>query len=1122
MSVWCLAFCLVAAGPSGQDESILKNGGFESCIEAPADASGEGKGWRFSSQMPAAWTPNPAYPGELTVCSSEPDGPAAHGGERFVRIAGVQAGSAHLYQMCQGLEPGKWYRVSAWVRGGAVSLSFYEYFKSGPIGGQGVAQSTGGADGWKLIEGFYRAPTDGYLRSALALSVPPRQNVDVDDVRIDPIVLADAPGGNGVTLETDSLRLTISPQGILREFRCKVSGTDYAAGTVPFPILRLVRRGVPTPACGLSRDGDLLRVRFLDSDLQATLRFTLRKEHVLFEVVEVTPDDVEQLSLVFPLRRLATVAGAFNATYDEQFGACLLGTTANVWQQVQTHGSDIVGLAAHCTRDRGMAGARFALVAAPRDRFKPAIMEAERANGLPCPMLEGRWARDSEPVRRSYLFMVDATEDNTDKTIEYAKLGHFGTIILLKNNWLATHGHFEINKKNFPEGLASLKRTVEKIHAAGLGAGVHVFGPSISPNDPYITPRPDDRLAFVACPPLAEAVDEKTATLTLTGPPPLPPNAPRSRAFPGHYLRIGDEIIRYQDVEPGPSWRFLRCQRGALGTKAVAHAAEAEVKGLLTMWGFFLVDPDSTLADELTANFANVFNACDFDMVYFDASDGIQDAYLERWYYLNKLHLGYYRKFNKDVLYQTSNGAGSNLLWHIVPRSASADGHGDLKAYLDERLPGMRGMAANFTRADVGWYYMFNDVRPDQIEYVAAKTIGLEGSISIETSLATMEKHPRARQMVEMVGRYEQARLANCFPEEVKAQLREPGKDFKLLRDTDGWKLYRATYEEPRYVEALDGEQNTWAITNNLPEPCHLGVEIACGFRNAPTTDYHHPAAVTLEPFDDTAPYQRGEENRAERFYAAPDATLTADGAAEPGVSFQFVSKTDNAKIGDRCILFSAVNSGTRGGWCATGRRFSQPVDLSGSQAIALWIDGDGKGETFRLQLRDTAGRAATWTTLVSFQGWRLCVFRTADAPAFDWSKTEYLTLRLEGMAGGSTVQVRLDDLRALPELHPAPPLVCPTVQINGKRIAFPRQLQAGQALTGSGLEEARFWPGGMKPGEPVPVPIDTLVLQPGKNRVTVTADTAAGYPGDVNVLFYRLSPLSPPADMSKSPPTNP
>ncbi len=30
--------------------------------------------------------------------------------------------------------------------------------------------------------------------------------------------------------------------------------------------------------------------------------------------------------------------------------------------------------------------------------------------------------------------------------------------------------------------------------AAGMGAGVHLFGPSISQNDAYVTPRPDDRL----------------------------------------------------------------------------------------------------------------------------------------------------------------------------------------------------------------------------------------------------------------------------------------------------------------------------------------------------------------------------------------------------------------------------------------------------------------------------------------------------------------------------------------------------------------------------------------------------------------------------------------------------
>ena len=94
------------------------------------------------------------------------------------------------------------------------------------------------------MEGFYRPPADGYLRSAVALAVPPKQSVDVDDVSITPIVLpkmsADA---EDITLETDTLRLKISPLGILREFRCKASGKDYAVDGTPFPVLRLTRRG---------------------------------------------------------------------------------------------------------------------------------------------------------------------------------------------------------------------------------------------------------------------------------------------------------------------------------------------------------------------------------------------------------------------------------------------------------------------------------------------------------------------------------------------------------------------------------------------------------------------------------------------------------------------------------------------------------------------------------------------------------------------------------------------------------------------------------------------------------------------------------------------------------------
>ena len=1105
-----LVILLLSSCVCGQNESVVKNGGFETAAEAKVGTDGLLHGWKLTQppRIPTSWSLNTAYPGELAVCRSESGRPDAHAGQQFARITADNR-TAHLYQMCQGLESGKWYRVSAWVRGGAVSLTFYEYFQSGKIGGQSVAQSTSADQDWKLIEGFYRPPADGYLRSAVALTVPPNQSVDVDDVSISPIVLPEMSADAGdITLETDAVRMKISSQGILREFRCKTSGKDYAVDGTPFPILRLTRRGVPTPVHSVTREGDLLRARFLDADLRASLRITLRKRHVLFEVVDVQPADVEQLTLEFPIQRLTSVGGAFNATYDDRFGACLLGTTANVCQQLALHGSDVVGLAARCTRKHEMVGAGFALVAAAREQFDLAIMEAERENDLPCPMLEGQWARDSQPVRRSYLFVVDATESNIDKIIEYAKIGHFGMIIMLKSNWLANHGHYQVNTTNFPDGVASLKRSVAKIHAAGMGAGVHVFGPSISPNDPYITPKPDDRLAFEPCPPLAEDVDGRSTTLVLAGEPNLPPKTPRSRAFPGYYIRVGDEIIRYRDLELEPTPKFVGCQRGALGTKAANHTAGENVKGLIAMWGYFLIDPDSTLADELTSTFAAVFNECDFDMVYFDASDGINNAHMDRWYYLNKMHLGYYRKFKKDVLYQTSNGTGTNLAWHIVPRSASADGHGDLKKYLDERLPIMAGMAANFTRRDVGWYYMFNDVRPDQIEYVCAKTIGIEGSISIETSVATMERHPRARQMIEMVGRYEQCRLADHFGESVKEQLREPGKDFKLIREDSGWKLYRAAYEEPRYVESLDGKQNVWTIKNDLSVPCPLGVEIACGFRNVPTVDYDQPGTLTLEGFDDPNPYQWDDRNRAERFFQGSDVTIGNAGAAKEGVDVSFTVSDKTARVGDHCAVFTATNKGPRGGWCAVGRKLDGPLDLSGHQAIGLWVDGDGHGETLRLQLRDAAGRVATWNVLISFKGWRLCIFRMSEAAGFDWSKTDHLLLSLQGLAGNVAAQVRLDDLRVLPEIHPAPVLALPALEVNGKRVEFPIQLRSGQALASEGPAGVRFYPGGMQPSQPVDVSTAAMMLPPGENRVIFSADTEGGYPGDVSVLLYRLGPM--------------
>ena len=276
--------------------------------------------------------------------------------------------------------------------------------------------------------------------------------------------------------------------------------------------------------------------------------------------------------------------------------------------------------------------------------------------------------------------------------------------------------------------------------------------------------------------------------------------------------------MQYADVEVGPPFRFVGCVRGALGTTAAPHAAGAEVRGLLNQWGFFLVDPDSELAEEVTANFADVANYCGFDMIYFDASDGTMGPALEGWYYLNKMHLGYYTKLDHDVLYQTSNGTGSNILWHIIPRSASADGHGDIKGYLDERWPGILNQAANFTRSDIGWYYMFTNVRPDQIEYVRAKALSIDGSVSIECSRASLEALPQARRTFEMLARYERCRRAGSLPEDVLTRMQELGRDFRLFET--------AQFRSTRSMRTATVDRSTARSTPRLAEldePCDLG-----------------------------------------------------------------------------------------------------------------------------------------------------------------------------------------------------------------------------------------------------------------------------------------------------------
>ena len=152
-AVLVLVSVLAAQLTFGQEESVLRNGSFEALSVVTPGADGLVSGWKLGepAEVPQYWSLNSAYPGELAIGTEAPQS-----GERFVRLTAPEPGSAHLYQMCEGLEAGKWYRVSVWVRGGPVIVHFYEYFRDAPIGGQAVLSGSSDGNEWRRLSGYYQ------------------------------------------------------------------------------------------------------------------------------------------------------------------------------------------------------------------------------------------------------------------------------------------------------------------------------------------------------------------------------------------------------------------------------------------------------------------------------------------------------------------------------------------------------------------------------------------------------------------------------------------------------------------------------------------------------------------------------------------------------------------------------------------------------------------------------------------------------------------------------------------------------------------------------------------------------------------------------------------------------
>lgn len=473
----------------------------------------------------------------------------------------------------------------------------------------------------------------------------------------------------------------------------------------------------------------------------------------------------------------------------------------------------------------GIEPAAFGVLICPEDDFNRTMERFEIAAGLPHPNPGGVWNKRSPRVKRSYLFLTDFRESEFEEGLALARRGGFDTVLLGQESWTVGTGHYHVNKNRYKNGLEGLKRVASRFKDAGFHVGLHVLGASIYPPDPYITPVPDRRLVTRAETTLAASIDSTTNYLPVAGLPEGFPDVDGGYMGAGTVLRIGDELINYGSKATPQTPGFTNCTRGHLGSRPASHQKGEPVRHLVRAYGYHLYDLDSSLREEVAGHFAAVADACAIDMVYFDGSELLQG---DHWYYNARLLKGFYDSLkNKDLLFQASSY--SHYSWHMLARSASADGHGDLKGYLDQRSGGFASLKHDHMPLDIGWYYGYDPTStPDMFEYVLLATLAYDSSMSFQVSCQAARDHPFTGEILDLIARYERLRLSGAVPDSLRGLLSidpalthvRPGesqpelttrrKEYRLLNDGNAQVLQRVVYGEWHEIKPADTNSFAW------------------------------------------------------------------------------------------------------------------------------------------------------------------------------------------------------------------------------------------------------------------------------------------------------------------------
>ena len=653
-----------------------------------------------------------------------------------------------------------------------------------------------------------------------------------------------------VSFISGELKMSINKQGSITELSNSLTSKNYLSLDTLSPIITLVSNDIRYKPASMAYDKiqKKITLAYPTTGVSIDVRVSSKNTHLVLEIIRAAPESKidaivwgpipntisktigeiigvvrdGEISLGIQVLNIKTLGGDYPtregstwargiAAVPAKWGSTLQAYSINRDRDrfVDAWGGLYKNMPVKALKGETVVGSKIAVFSCKEALTFDRLEQIEIAENLPHPTVNGVWFKKSNLYGKSYMISSYGEKD-IDEMIGYTKRA--GLVSLYHEGPFKSWGNFVLNPEQFPNGRDGLKNCVDKAHAAGLYLGMHTLTNFINTNDPYVSPKPDNRLSLTGSSTLTKSINAEQNTIELASPEYF--NDEQGNNL--HTVKIGSELIRYKSVSSTAPYILLDCQRGAFGTVQSAHQA-GEPVGKLFDHSYNVFFPNLDMQREVAKNITKLMNETGVDHLDLDGHEGAL-ASGQGDYALELFAKDVYDQVKHDFIIGTS--LSKTFYWHIGSYyNWGEPWYGGFKESMQQyRIDNQGLFDRNYMPHMLGWYLLAENTTLPEMEWMLARAAGYDAGFAMVARPAALRKNSQSNLLLDAIREWELARNGNAFSKTQQEALKNPKNEFHLeKRDEGKWTLHQyamsPVFTREKY-ERQPGEptHTTWTL----------------------------------------------------------------------------------------------------------------------------------------------------------------------------------------------------------------------------------------------------------------------------------------------------------------------